>query len=281
MATGEYVAFLDADDWLGKDFFSDDIVDELRRGFDLYQFTYTAITNLLKYKKCFYAYDEEIQYDTNGFGRYNWYSFFSIIYKRELLEENEIRFFNCKLNEDRTFAERAFYCSKTIRKINKNIYNYWSNQSSATHTMNYEKFFNENYKAFTLTRDWFFEKFNESQNVEYSVLMLFSDIVREVCLKNSFKNAKEYFNDERFLPIKRYKEFSLHTKRLKNILRDWDERPRMVWLKSKFIYGTTKLFVNLLYKCKILRGFLEYLNYKIRRKYKCIDNDDLWVIEKH
>ena len=111
-AAGEYCAFLDADDWYAKDFFTDDIIAEFETGdVDIFGFGYRLVAcNYKHYVSLHPAEDKVLE---SGY-YYDWRMMWSYMYKTSMIKENQIEFWPVIINEDFSFSELCFCCSKRI-----------------------------------------------------------------------------------------------------------------------------------------------------------------------
>ncbi len=139
-ATGDYIAFLDPDDWLEPDSF-EQIINTLEKNNypKIVQFDFKEIFENSDYIKD-YDFCRKIKkragFDISKNGYYNWEKvkdkFFEVIipaiwnrvYSREFIINNDIKFTNDELGEDSAFTYRALLQDVNIYYLNKYLLNY-------------------------------------------------------------------------------------------------------------------------------------------------------------
>lgn len=200
-AQGEYVYFLDADDWIEKnffDFFSNvssnndydvvflGFVREFADGRKEESFAMDADTSMMS--------KEEIicrLYKEHVYG-WSWCKLF----RREIIEKHHIRFDeSLRLWEDELFTSEFLKYAERVKAVNSHPYHYICHEGSIMHTNNkrYEKVFlsaRMNEALMPLANDEFKKHLNDTYNQElkYSLLMALKNEVYYQC-DNSTKNA--------------------------------------------------------------------------------------------
>lgn len=148
-ACGEYISFVDGDDWLEPDAYQQ--LAELIKGFrpDLIRFGYQKMLQdkvigsyALSYEEGIYQGDclRAIQLDTISnpnvldYQRTRILSAWSNLFRKELLTENEIHFVSEReiLNEDYLFVLQAVLAAKSIYVCKHTLYNYDTRPNSLT-----------------------------------------------------------------------------------------------------------------------------------------------------
>lgn len=136
-ATGEYIGFVDSDDFIDIDFFEKLYNSATENNSDI------AIASILKHKKFFNIYNakytkketaisiqDKIKLcgDKKHFFFYAW----NKIYKSSLIKNNNIEFSEGQIYEDVVFAIRALYYSNKIISVSKTKYHYVEHENSLT-----------------------------------------------------------------------------------------------------------------------------------------------------
>lgn len=136
IATGEWIAFCDSDDWIDNNVLVD-ISDEINNSeYELLQYGFRYVypnrnINLMP---------DENNYDKN----ISKLHFCSMILKRNFLIENEIQFpEGITFAEDWYFKYKIYSCCKRIRIIKKIIYNYFCNSESVFHNIKLKNVYDE------------------------------------------------------------------------------------------------------------------------------------------
>lgn len=133
-AQGRYIMFLDADDEYVTDFFDDNVVNEMYKGYDVLAFS-SYESNL----KC-NRFGIESKFKDDIITECVWAPighFGSCIYLKELLQKNNIYFDEgIRSNEDQVFKFKVFYSANKIRMYSKFCYIYNATEGSVMKTLN-------------------------------------------------------------------------------------------------------------------------------------------------
>ena len=144
LATGDYLAFLDSDDVWVSNAIDEPFIKKLEeKRYDLVSFAFyhgnedlTSVTEIARV-------DEEIT-DIKPRIYENYRSHSSYLYKKGLVDDNQIRTDNCKRNEDVRFLFNCLYRAKNVLYVSKKLFTYRHNRTSTTH---------QSFHAFTLYDD--------------------------------------------------------------------------------------------------------------------------------
>ena len=133
-ATGEWILFLDSDDWLDEKCLYYCLGIACGNKLDLLQFAFSKVYpdgRIIDYKK--YQTRALNSDDYVRGGNYNLCACGSL-FKSEIVKNNNIRFDeSLKLAEDQLFIMRVISCSNSIMYIPRTLYYYYQNEESATH----------------------------------------------------------------------------------------------------------------------------------------------------
>ena len=137
-ATGDYVLFVDADDFLKEDCLETYVKELNKWDYDIIIWWYYKF-DWKNYKKV------NLKWDL--FSQYNHTEPWNRIYKRDFLSENWILFWNLRSNEDLLFWLETYSKTDNIKFIDDSWYIYFiENQESITKTM-HKHFFEDFWKA--------------------------------------------------------------------------------------------------------------------------------------
>lgn len=140
LAKGEYITFLDSDDYVDSNAYKM-LYEKISDGYDMVMTGYYIDRNgkLIK-KHC-----NEIEFEDNIINKpeiiYNTLPYcWAYIYKKELIEKNNIKFTEHKIFEDLLFTYKCIKCSNKIGKINAPLIYYVDRSESVTSSFS-KKFF--------------------------------------------------------------------------------------------------------------------------------------------
>ena len=137
-ANGEYVAFLDSDDWVDSDYYERLVVAcekneaevscgsilRVRKNYQKYRIKYTE-------EKVYTKSQEKIDIAHVPDMCYVW----NKVYKKEFLDRINLKFVEGMFFEDVDFVTRAVYFSNKIVTVPDTYYHYWTNWNSTVKTM--------------------------------------------------------------------------------------------------------------------------------------------------
>lgn len=143
-ARGEYIAFLDPDDWFESDALEELYTKSKQQNCDMIVFNFNKVSeegellgkyNLKKKLSRFFNIHEDENFHwrdvkprvLGGLHPASW----NKLYKRELITQNGLHFANCSLAEDNVFVFGATLNAKNIGYMDKCLYNYLIRAGSA------------------------------------------------------------------------------------------------------------------------------------------------------
>lgn len=230
-ASGDYVTFIDADDFVDLQFLEEinSILNE--NNVDILKYSYTTIYGSFQKKYHFTStVDKVILYDSykeeifnNLFCTYDFTNIWNCFFKKELI--HNLKFdINLKYAEDRKFMFDALLMSKSLFISSKRFYNYIINPSSAMNSKNLEKnflqlsnnLFVKKYMLLCLDDNLYINSFLNSICCDID-----NFIIENYSLKN-FKNFKqvvdELFHIDLFIELKQYIKKELKFKIFENYI---------------------------------------------------------------
>lgn len=138
LAKGDYIWFVDSDDWIEKNILKNLITHCIVNDLDILRFCHAHVLNGKAVRRSNYESREKIL--TNGkdaslkmhIGVNVQFS----IYKKKFLLENNLSFYPGILHEDSEFTPRVWYMAYRVMFINDICYYYFMNPNSIVHTDN-------------------------------------------------------------------------------------------------------------------------------------------------
>lgn len=163
-AKGEYIGFVDSDDYIDLDFYE-----------KLYNIGVSEKGDISKAKVSFYtSYKNPVYVDQTNINIQKCKAYFdmyfgSAIYKREFLKKNNLNFLeNCSWGEDRFFIVKSTYCSNKISVTDSTNYNCnCQRENSATSKINIQKF-TDSIKSTNHVIDFINDKYKNTE--EYNIV---------------------------------------------------------------------------------------------------------------
>ena len=141
VATGEFVWFVDADDWISDDSFS------ALTGIDTTDLDAIAVNAIEEVEgaKCRLNYGDSVGSVISGFqmleeDRFSYCPYLTI-YRREFLDNNSLRFLPKVYHEDNEFTPRAYYYARRIYQLDRVLYHVRINMQSTTRCANPKRYF--------------------------------------------------------------------------------------------------------------------------------------------
>lgn len=177
MAKGEYLAFLDSDDCWLPNFFTSKLHERIiESSADSYVFSYQIKNSFGRIKSRHVEEKTVFQNDTvspTKMSVLTLNSNCSIIYRREMINRNNIRFFPTRRHEDETFRRMGLYCSRKTVFISTPIFCYKSNQNSVTHSkISITEIYSEVLKADDMLCRWYKNHFAYDNEASDSALAM-------------------------------------------------------------------------------------------------------------
>lgn len=185
-AKGEYVMFLDSDDWIESNCLKK-IVDKCtQQNLDLLEICAADVFDGKPVRRFSRSYQEVltgIQALRRGIATCAPF----VVYRRSLLIDNQIYFYQGIYHEDNEFSPRAYFYAERVGGLNDIIYNVYQNPSSITRTINPKKAFDTVVVVRQLIQFMNSKVPNEDRDAFISQIVL----ALNVCLRESYYMEKE------------------------------------------------------------------------------------------
>jgi glycosyltransferase involved in cell wall biosynthesis len=226
VAKGDFISFIDSDDWIEIDFFSNMLEEISKEKVDL------VVTNIKNIKKDSIdkrnlfliqkLYSDKLFEPTELFQNENFIltnSPFNKLYLRRILDSNKILFKeHLKNGEDFIFVLEYGLCCKKIHFINDYSYNYNKlSESSAT-----SKYIKNYYYVLKSTKEEYFiiaskyQKINQSEKMYHYFRVASKAIFEEGKITNGKTFMQRYYSIKHILNIEEIKKFRRHYKLTEN-----------------------------------------------------------------
>lgn len=288
LAEGEYIGFFDSDDFIAKDMYEKMYNEAKKTDSDIVVCGYYVATgtslrsyqkgNLDTYGKTVY---EEFDMFVNGVP-YLW----NKIFRRDLIENNSIRFNDFRIFEDLEFTYRLFFLANKISKVDEPLYYYMKLNSQSLTAKFSDKFFDimpamDSLISFSKTihvyeqfEDYLLYIYLNHMYIRMNANVSFSDI------RMKFKYIDECFDylNSRFPNWKEHTYYFENRKRNKKryISRGYWKRMSLILKiaqKNRKLCKYFKKIVTILFKEKKGAKYLRYVHkYPVNNFYILLDS---------
>lgn len=187
ISKGSYVMFVDADDYIEKNYIEQMVAALEKTKSELVVSAYTEVKNGIFTKKTTYYNQDDILFDITF--PTNLYKFFSTcefnpcwkqLISKKMLDINSIRFDkNIKYGEDMLFSLACYSKSKKTVYLNNYGYNYLLNEDSVMHRKNIEameKYYLDNKKIHDIILHKYQLDKENAENLNFKILRTFNNI---------------------------------------------------------------------------------------------------------
>jgi len=217
---GDYVMFIDADDYIEKNYIKEMIKIANKYECDHVISGYTEVNNNQKKEKTIYR-DKEETFDitypkeiNNAFKTFEFNPCWKQLISRKLLLKNKIKFNKeIKYGEDMLFSLECYVKSKKTMYLKNFGYYYTINETSVMRKKDIEshkKYYSDN----KLTTELIIKNYNLTQeNIQslyFKTLVIFNNIcTRVIKSQNNYKSVKKIISEERKLYNKIFKQYKI------------------------------------------------------------------------
>lgn len=196
IARGEYILYIDSDDWIEQNYFKDMYELAIKNNADVvisdFYVDYGGTKLFYKidqYGETGQEIDKRKAIETLGGGQ-SAYALWNKLIKREVYEKNKLRFFNGVYTGEDLLTSILFYVSNKIVKLNKAYLHYVQNQGSITKKPKYSMLLDVYYSLNEL------EKFFLEKNYDYFLKKSKFDLINAYIFK-----IKPNFEDEAYKKV--------------------------------------------------------------------------------
>ena len=199
LSTGEYISFVDSDDWIERDFYKELIEAAMKAGSEVsicgyYECRENTKSPKVLYEESFTKSGKDILYYTMVAGSRYWFniSVWNKLYKRNLLSD---LWFKSRVYEDIMYNAESLYKSKKIAYVNKCLYNYRLNRKGSIITEGFQRKTLEEEMKYKAERLEFFRKKDEKMLAKAAESVLIHDkLLYYALMKLSNEDYGVYLN---------------------------------------------------------------------------------------
>lgn len=260
-ARGAFLGFLDADDWWEADFFDESLLALLEEGFDLYRFSYHAVSLNRRWEKPYAVQDEALRDLPPDPERPYTLGFWSCLYSRKLLDRHQIRYLPVKINEDIPFAHLTTALASSIRFSSKIMLGYWVNPTSCIHSHTQREILETSRRAFELEEADFRAKGFADYSTKRQELTMILEKLPRLCCEMRWSELKAYLAGPDF-DILRQDELR-PWREAEPILTAWRAHPFRFWLRARLHPGISLFLKRHLFSLRILQPVVSWFQYKL------------------
>lgn len=216
-AKGKYIGFVDSDDFIQPQTYEFLHRSVTENKSDMSICFYQEISEYQKFQYSYSSVNCDCQYFfENNLGHRPIICLWLKLVKREIIEENKLRFENLRLGEDMVFCSFLWTKCKNVQFINSPLYCRNIHFSSTSHREKEDLIWFDHSKAFLKTYDNFLNYKDKNISIRYfedgiKTLLSFRLFTRKVKNKENKENIKKLFK-EYFPKYRKCKDISLANK---------------------------------------------------------------------
>jgi len=260
-ANGLYLAFLDADDWWSENVFDEGlrtlIINEPT---DLVAFGFRKISPDLRFQKDLLRKSAVFTEKTKP----EQFPHCTYFFRSRLLKALGIRYPISTRGEDLRFINLCTFFSKSIRCVDRVLYNYWMNQSSVMHTDRVESYLPELQKAFVQER-FIFSGLGIEHDNDREILSMIVSLLPRLCVENSYKAVKRITGESEYSLLRQVE--TQPWIRLQPDFRLWHSCPALFYIKSQIHPGIMLRVKRLFQKTSLTRRLSDWVQYRLIEKW--------------
>lgn len=259
-ARGRYIGFLDADDWWMPRFFDDDLAQMLERGFDIYQFSHLSASPDYRWCQVHRVQESEQSGLEPDSGRPYPVLHGSCLYRREFILRHQITYPSCRIMEDMPFVHLAVALARSVKSVDRDMFAYWVNTQSSTHTSTIWNSLKEEMKSLALEEVAFREKGLSLSNRRTALSVILTRMP-SLCCAMSYRSWKNCLKSEEFDLLRQpdLEPWDYLQKRARLL----GKHPFAFWLKYRLCMGIPMKIRNTLVKIPFLRRLLYFIQYRL------------------
>jgi len=208
-AEGDYVMFLDADDWIEKDCIEQINTVLNSSGADLLFFDYYIDTKVGMRRKSTVSKSAGGSINRTEAFIYSTNCVWCKVYSRKLVEMHSVRFPPLKRNEDLAFNKIAISYANNIYYLRRPLYHYRNNSQSIMHN---KRLLNENNSFYAI--NYIRENYNYDLEKEFEIVLLkdylYNVVMTKLMLGKPYKDVVLFIREFRKNKTEGYKSIFLY-----------------------------------------------------------------------
>ena len=263
---GDFLGFLDADDWWEAGFCDDELLRLLEEDLDLYRFSYHAVSMNRRWERPYPLEDKLLRDLPPDPGRPYTLGFWSCLYNKAFLDRHGIRYLPVRINEDIAFAHLTTALARSIRYSSKLMLSYWVNPASCIHTHSERDILETSRRALALEEADFREKGFSGYSTQRQELTMILEKLPRLCCEMGWGALKRYLSGPEFEILRQ------------DAVRPWREaeptlaafraHPFRFWLKSRLHPGVSLFLKRRLFSLRLLQPVVSWFQYKLMFRWK-------------